>query len=153
MKTLAVAVLSIVAAGLLTASPARSSWPPVGTLTIFSCTITPGGTTQTNGSCVTNTPGFNFNANFDLNVALEPSYTVEWSITSVLGPAPQIGSGCTSSTPYCDLNLQTTSTSNTKVQVRADVYQMPAHTLVLSGQVTARAPCTTVKTNNHPTLC
>lgn len=153
MRTLAIAMLSVVAAGLFTAAPARSSWPPVETMTFLSCTITPGGTTQSNGSCASNTPAFNFDANFVLNAALPPSYRVEWSITPVLGPAPQIGAGCTTSTTYCDLGLQSTSAGYTKVQVRADVYEMPAHTLVSSGQVTARVPCTTVKPGNHPTSC
>ena len=72
---------------------------------------------------------------------------------SINGAAPQIGSGCTAQSTFCDLALQSNSNGFTKVQVSADIYEMPGHTLVTSAQVTARAPCTTVKTGNHPTSC
>jgi hypothetical protein len=154
LKTLAIAMLSVAAAGSLFSLPTRAvSQPPVLIMNTLSCSISPGGTTQSNGSCVTNTPAFNFDAMFVLNAAMPPSYQVEWSITPVLGAAPQIGSGCTAQSTFCDLALQSNSTTFTKVQVRADIYEMPGHTLVTSAQVTARAPCTTVKTGNHPTSC
>mgnify|MGYP001474921512 CR=1 FL=1 len=125
----------------------------VSTSSVVECTIEPGNVPTANG-CMTPLPGFDFHAIFVLTNAPPSSYQIEWSITSLAGYAPVIVDGCTSLATYCELTVFTNSGSDTRVKVQADVYEMPAHTLVESGDARARAPCTTISHDpNHPRPC
>lgn len=153
MKTILAIVVTAacLAVACLNVSPAHARGASVlsGSLT---CTLTPWGFATVNG-CKSTTADFAFDANFTLTSSPPPSFQAVWSITSVAGDPPQIGSGCTSTSANCDLLLTTTSSSDTRVSVTVNIYAMPAHTLVMTGEATAIAPCTTVTPTGHPRKC
>jgi hypothetical protein len=153
MKTILAIVVTAacLAVACLNVSPAHARGASVlsGSLT---CTLTPWGFATVNG-CKSTTADFAFDANFTLTSSPPPSFQAVWSITSVAGDPPQIGSGCTSTSAHCDLLLTTTSSSDTRVSVTVNIYAMPAHTLVMTGEATAIAPCTTFTPTVHPRKC
>lgn len=120
------------------------------------CAMSPTGIDDAMG-CRSDNPGFVFDAYFS-TWAVPPGLTWEWTIAPNLGSPPTIVSGCTSNTTFCDLVLTTSSMGPTKVTVTVNIYQPdPYHSapgvLRVSYSASARAPCTTVKQGNHPTMC
>lgn len=122
---------------------------PRGMLT---CRVSPGSDGYFHTDiCKSTLPGFTFDGYFERQ-PLGPGYpqptSYQWSITTISGSAPSIVDGCGSTDAFCDLLLSTTSSANTVVKVR----------LSIDGGATwmetrAIVPCTTVKQDNHPTLC
>lgn len=146
-----IAIAFCLAVASIGAPQARASGAYITTAAL-DCTMNPFGLDTAQG-CKSITPNFTFDAYFALGSAPPASFQAEWSITSNLGDAPLVGSGCTSTSSYCDLLLSTNASGPTKVTVGVNIYAMPAHTLVTTGQAVAIAPCTTIKPPNHPTSC
>ena len=114
------------------------------------CQITPGGVGTATG-CRSILPGFYFAASIHIARGLDsptPIYT--WQVNSIEGLPPTAFAGCGIYNGSCDFSLETTSSSDTVVDVQVTY---PVASGPRTDVIRIRVPCTTVKTNNHPTLC
>ncbi len=104
-------------------------------------------TAPCNGSAIASV---SYDAHFVIVGLTGGPYTYAWTATVNQGNAqPPLSTPCTTS---CDQTINTNSVGPSVVKVVVNVTNTSTG-VVTTMQTTARAPCVTFKTNNHPTLC
>jgi len=142
--------------GVLSATGAVA--PQVASAQSLVCTINPpdpiGSGTPLPTCNASPSPALNYDAHFTITGLGSGPYSYSWSQTHVAhGPQPPLNGGIPCTTAVCDQELDSNSTSGDAVTVQVVVTNTVTHGVLGPFSATARIPCVTFKTNQHPTVC